>query len=108
MLSLKGIFTSFLSTNSIAKQRLPKFKGGKEILVSDYRHDMAVIEQYPYSNEPVLLVCGEPGHDIILELYFISGKTSSTSLAADRSAFQHTESKLILDIEGIKTSSSAV
>ncbi|KUJ19224.1 isochorismatase family protein [Mollisia scopiformis] len=47
-----------------------------------------------------LLVRGEPGHDIIPELYPIDGENVIDK--PGRSAFQHTEFKLMLNIKGIK------
>lgn len=46
------------------------------------------------------LVRGEPGHDIIPELYPLS--TENIVDKPGRSAFQHTDFKLMLDVAGIK------
>ena len=47
-----------------------------------------------------LLIRGEPGHDIIPELYPLLGEQIIDK--PGRSAFQHTEFKLMLNIKGIK------
>ena len=47
-----------------------------------------------------LLIRGEPGHDIIPEVYPLPGENVIDK--PGRSAFQHTELKLMLHIRGIK------
>jgi nicotinamidase-related amidase len=47
-----------------------------------------------------LLIRGEPGHDIIPELYPLPDEQIIDK--PGRSAFQHTEFKLMLNIKGIK------